>query len=142
MLLCLHFVYLRIFCISLFSPFKWQIFTVESCWYKQLIPLSQAQNARLSLCVVFKCSFLVPSLAFVALKSTRFVPAFKSLFVLNRHPRAKPKGLSVFVSSEHHQCRSLCCLNSHKRIWDFHLFFVKYTTQVTGRLAQYTQQLI
>ncbi len=70
-------------------------YTIDSCSYRQLIPLMQAQNALVSLqstvvCVVLKCSFLVwrcqhkvktPSDfdATSSLKSTWCVPAFALL---------------------------------------------------------------
>ncbi len=41
---CVYLVYL-----CLVSPFEWRIYTIDSCWYRQLIPLTHAQNAHVSL---------------------------------------------------------------------------------------------
>ncbi len=57
-LLCLCFVYLRLSCISFasVSPFEWRIYTIDSCWNRRLIPLTQAQNARVSLPSAVVCA--------------------------------------------------------------------------------------
>ncbi len=84
----------------LVSPFEWQIYTIDSCWYRQLITLTQAQNAHVqfavgcSLCSVFEVSaaFFVrryrrkatTTAAFIAassLKSPWCVPAFTYRYI-------------------------------------------------------------
>ncbi len=52
------------FCISAFilyifvsvSPFEWRIYTIDSCWNRQLIPLTHAQNAHVSLPSAVVCA--------------------------------------------------------------------------------------
>ncbi len=43
------------------SPFEWRIYTIDGCWNRQLIPLTHAQNAHVSLpsavvCAVCSCA--------------------------------------------------------------------------------------
>ncbi len=55
-LICLHFVFAFISYIFVsVSPFEWRIYlyTIDSCWYRQLIPLTHVQNARVILCSVW-----------------------------------------------------------------------------------------
>ncbi len=35
---------------------EWRIYTIDSCWYRQLIPLTHAQNARVSLPSAVVCA--------------------------------------------------------------------------------------
>ncbi len=42
------FIYVSYIFVSV-SPFERQIYTIDSCWYRQLIPLTHAQNAHVSL---------------------------------------------------------------------------------------------
>ncbi len=38
------------------SPFKWRIYTIDVCWYRQLIPLMHAQNTHVSLLSAVVCA--------------------------------------------------------------------------------------
>ncbi len=52
-----RFVYLFIsYILVSVSPFEWRLFTIDSCWYRQLIPLTLVQNACVSLQSAVVCA--------------------------------------------------------------------------------------
>ncbi len=50
-LICLRFVYLRLSCIS-FCFFFRKIYTIDSCWYRHLIPLTHVSLPSAVVCAV------------------------------------------------------------------------------------------